>query len=79
MQTKKKQKKKRALDNQFFVAAISPARDAKSDYVAWGHSTAVDPWGKVIATTEHDEAIVYVDIGMGGRRSNLLFNLKYPN
>lgn len=54
----------RALDNQVFVATISPARDEKASYVAWGHSTVVSPWGEVVASTEHAEAIVYSDIDL---------------
>lgn len=34
----------RAVDNQVYVAAVSPARDEKASYVAWGHSTVVNPW-----------------------------------
>ena len=34
----------RALDNQLFVASVSPARDESATYHAWGHSTLVDPW-----------------------------------
>ena len=34
----------RALDNQLFVAGVSVARDEDASYVAWGHSTVVDPW-----------------------------------
>ncbi|WAR21149.1 NIT2-like protein [Mya arenaria] len=55
----------RALDNQIFVATVSPARDENASYVAWGHSTVVSPWGDVMATTEHQEDIVYVDIDFG--------------
>lgn len=54
----------RAVDNQVFVAAVSPARDEKASYVAWGHSTVVSPWGEVISTTEHEENIVYTDIDL---------------
>ena len=54
----------RAIDNQVFVATVSPARDENATYVAWGHSTVVSPWGEVIATTEHEEAIVYSDIDL---------------
>eukprot|EP00051_Salpingoeca_urceolata_P021271 m.330866 g.330866 ORF g.330866 m.330866 type:complete len:250 (-) comp19768_c4_seq5:213-962(-) len=53
----------RALDNQLYVAAISPARDESASYQAWGHSTVVDPWGTVVATTEHGPDIIYADIG----------------
>ena len=48
----------RAIDNQFFVSACSPARDVNSSYVAWGNSTIVDPMGIVLATTDHNEGIV---------------------
>lgn len=33
----------RAVDNQMYVAACSPARDLSADYHAWGHSSVVDP------------------------------------
>lgn len=52
----------RATDNQFYVAACSPARDANAGYNAWGHSSIVNPKGQVIATTEEHEDIVYADI-----------------
>jgi len=29
----------RAVDNQVYVAACSPARDMEATYNAWGHST----------------------------------------
>ncbi|XP_064093772.1 omega-amidase NIT2-like [Macrobrachium nipponense] len=54
----------RALDNQLYVGTISPARDVDSNYVAWGHTTMVSPWGEVIATTEHEETVVYSDIDL---------------
>ena len=34
----------RSLDNQVYTAGISPARDETASYVAWGHSTLVNPW-----------------------------------
>lgn len=34
----------RAVDNQMYVAGISPARDLEHSYHAWGHSTLVSPW-----------------------------------
>ena len=49
-----------------YVATASPARLPNSSYTAWGHSSVVSPWGDVIATTEHDEHIVYADIGNRG-------------
>ncbi|RZC68147.1 hypothetical protein C5167_031401 [Papaver somniferum] len=64
----------RAVDNQLYVATCSPARDAGAGYTAWGHSTLVGPFGEVLATTEHDEAIVISEIDysvMDLRRTNL--------
>jgi omega-amidase len=49
----------RALDHQVFVLACSPARNPSAAYQAYGHSSVVDPWGTVLATTEHEEGIVY--------------------
>ena len=34
----------RAVDNQCYVATVSPARDVSASYVAWGHSLVVNPW-----------------------------------
>ncbi|KAK1280636.1 hypothetical protein QJS04_geneDACA004946 [Acorus gramineus] len=52
----------RAADNQLFVATCSPARDPNSGYITWGHSTLVEPFGEIIATTGHEEAIVVAEI-----------------
>eukprot|EP01126_Amoeba_proteus_P062276 TRINITY_DN843_c0_g1_i8.p1 TRINITY_DN843_c0_g1~~TRINITY_DN843_c0_g1_i8.p1 ORF type:complete len:155 (-),score=19.72 TRINITY_DN843_c0_g1_i8:183-647(-) len=52
----------RAVDNQLYIATVSPARDTSATYVAWGHSTVVNPWGEVIATTDESPSIVYADI-----------------
>ena len=49
----------RAVDNQLWVATASPARNPKSTYQAWGHSSLINPWGEVTETTGHDEDIVY--------------------
>jgi len=54
----------RALDNQVYVATVSPARDTGASYVAWGHSTVMDPWGSVVSKTEEKEDIVYADIDL---------------
>merc|ERR1712212_431173 len=56
--------KARALDNQLYVAAVSPARDTSATYIAWGHSTIINPWGEVVATTEHEDTIIYADLDM---------------
>lgn len=54
----------RANDLQLYVASISPARDPNFEYVAYGHSMVVDPWGKVVITAKESEEIIYADIGM---------------
>ncbi|KAG8376196.1 hypothetical protein BUALT_Bualt09G0038000 [Buddleja alternifolia] len=72
----------RAADCQLYVATCSPARDSDSSYVAWGHSTLVGPFGEVLATTEHDEAIVISDIDyslIDQRRQTLKQRRKMPS
>ncbi len=54
----------RAVDNQLFVVAASPARNPDSSYQAWGHSMVVDPWGKVIAEAQTGEEIIYAEINL---------------
>lgn len=54
----------RAVDNQLFVAAASPARNMGSSYQAWGHSMVVDPWGTVISQAGSDETIIYADLDL---------------
>ncbi|CAM5080174.1 unnamed protein product [Eretmochelys imbricata] len=54
----------RAVDNQVYVATASPARDEKASYIAWGHSTVVNPWGEVIAKAGTEETVIYTDIDL---------------
>ena len=54
----------RAVDNQVFVATASPARNPESKYQAWGHSSVIDPLGKVLATTGHEPDIVVAEIDL---------------
>lgn len=49
----------RALDNQIYFIAASPARDTESDYITYGHSLIVDPWGSIIAEADEKETILY--------------------
>ena len=39
------------------MAGASPARSESSSYVAWGHSSAVSPWGEVIASTDEKDVL----------------------
>ena len=52
----------RAIENQLFIAAASPACDMESSYHAYGHSMVVDPWGKVLTEAGDSECILYADI-----------------
>jgi predicted amidohydrolase len=52
----------RALDNQIYFAACSPARDTAAPYQAYGHSCIVNPWGEFCGKTDSRESIVYGDI-----------------
>lgn len=52
----------RALDNQVYFAANSPARDENGPYQAYGGSCIADPWGKFIAHADEKECIVYGDV-----------------
>lgn len=54
----------RAIDNQVFAAAISPARDETASYVAYGNSMVVDPWGNIISKAGIDEEIIYADVDL---------------
>ena len=54
----------RALDNQMYVAGVSPAHDEQADYKAWGHTTLVDPWGSVVQKCEMNEEIIYGEIDL---------------
>lgn len=48
----------RAVDNQVFVVAASPARNPKGNYKAWGHSMIVDPWGRILNEADEKEQIL---------------------
>lgn len=52
----------RAMDNQMYVAAASPARNETASYQAWGHSMVVDPWGQVIKSAGTGQEIIYADL-----------------
>lgn len=54
----------RALDNQVYFAAISPARDMEGPYQAYGGSCIATPWGEFTAHTEELQDIVYGDIDL---------------
>jgi omega-amidase len=51
----------RAIENQVFLAAASPARDPDSSYQAYGHSMIIDPMGKILSEANIEEKIIYGD------------------
>lgn len=53
----------RAVDNQFFVAAISPARNPHAAYVVYGYSMIIDPIGTILAKAGTSEETVCYEIG----------------
>ncbi|MBM4241321.1 MAG: carbon-nitrogen hydrolase family protein [Euryarchaeota archaeon] len=54
----------RAIDNQVFIVAASPARNEGLSYVAYGNSMVVDPWGDMLARAGEKEEIIYADINL---------------
>ena len=52
----------RAVDNQVYVAAASPARDPETGYVVYGHSVIVEPWGEVVAEAGEGEETITAEI-----------------
>lgn len=54
----------RAVDNQVFMAAASPSSDESADYVAYGHSMIVGPWGNVLKKAGKGEEILFEDINL---------------
>ena len=66
----------RAMDNQMYVAVVSPARNNDADYKAWGYSSVANPYGEIIAKAECGEEIVYADIDLDKMRETRA-NLPY--
>lgn len=52
----------RAVDNQFYVAMCSPARDIESTYHAYGHSMVVNANADVLCEAEESETIIYAEL-----------------
>jgi len=53
-----------AMFQQVFAVGTAPARDAAADYQSWGHSIAVDPWGRVLAQMEEQEGGQLVELDL---------------
>lgn len=53
-----------AVFNQFFTLGTAPARNLSASYHSWGHTIAVDPWGRILAELDEKEAIQIVDLDL---------------
>jgi len=51
----------RALDNQVFCLAVSPARDMEFSYHAYGNTILTNPWGEVVRKLDEKEGIMIAD------------------
>ncbi len=49
----------RAVENQIFIAAASPARNRNSAYKAYGYSMFIDPWGRILKQAGKRQSIIY--------------------
>ncbi len=54
----------RAVDNQCYLVGTSVARDPKAEYVAWGHTLLVSPWGDVIGQMQEEEGYLITEIDL---------------
>ncbi|CAG9566333.1 unnamed protein product [Danaus chrysippus] len=54
----------RANDCQLWVGLVSPARDTDAGYVAWGHTTLIDPWGQVKGQLDEKPGVIVEDIDL---------------
>uniref|UniRef100_R7WC19 Omega-amidase NIT2 n=1 Tax=Aegilops tauschii TaxID=37682 RepID=R7WC19_AEGTA len=54
------------IDQELFVATCSPARDpnSQSDFVVWGNSSLIGPFGEVLAAAGHEDATVIGEIDL---------------
>ena len=54
----------RALDTQCYTVGVSAAqcKEEPELYQAWGHSTVVDPFGKVVVGLDENPDIAYCEV-----------------
>lgn len=60
--------RQRAVDNQIFTLGTAPARNEQEEYVSYGNSILVDPWGTVLARAGAEETILYGEIDLDRNR-----------
>mmetsp|Transcript_59705 Transcript_59705/g.69791 ORF Transcript_59705/g.69791 Transcript_59705/m.69791 type:complete len:340 (+) Transcript_59705:172-1191(+) len=64
----------RAVDGMCYVLTASPARTLPPDesqndskyphYTAWGHSTAISPWGEIVGKCDENARVLVIDLDM---------------
>ncbi len=54
----------RAFENQVYIIGTAPARDITANYVSYGHSIAVSPWGEIINQLDEKPGTMIVDIDL---------------
>ncbi|WNO11474.1 carbon-nitrogen hydrolase family protein [Teredinibacter sp. KSP-S5-2] len=48
----------RAIENQIYILACNQTGTHDTDRQTWGHSSIIDPWGRVVAGLEAEEGVV---------------------
>ncbi|MBF4692983.1 carbon-nitrogen hydrolase family protein [Fusibacter ferrireducens] len=54
----------RAIDQQVFTVGCAPARDYESNYISYGNSIIVNPWGEVIGRLNDEEGYLFGEIDL---------------
>lgn len=54
----------RALDNQVFIIGTAPARNESFEYISWGHSIVVSPWGNIIEQMDEKEGYIINELDL---------------
>jgi len=54
----------RAIDNQLFMVGVSPSSDSFGNYNIYGHSTVVDPYGRVMVELSDKEMIISINVNL---------------
>ncbi len=57
----------RAIENQVFVIAPNQIGEAPPHYDSYGHSTIVDPWGKILAIARDEECFIAADLDLAAQ------------